>query len=74
MNHQRKSRASNNNVQTREDTKYITRDSVYFKKINEKQSRGPGKALGHDGQQVLVQYGSNYLRVHPCQLPLARNA
>ena len=42
-------RASNNNAKTREDTKYITRDSVYFKKINEKQSRGPGRALGQDG-------------------------
>ena len=25
-------------------------------------------------QQVLVKYGSNYVRVHPCRLLLARNA
>ena len=46
------------------DTKYITEDSVYFKKINEKQWRGPGNVLGQDGQQVLVKYGRNYVRVH----------
>ena len=28
---------------------------------------------GQDGQQVLVKYGSNYVRVHPCRLALERN-
>ena len=28
------------------------------------------KVLGQDGQQVLVKYGSNYVRVHPCRLAL----
>ena len=32
-------RALKNNVRTSEDTKYITEDSVYFKKINEKRWR-----------------------------------
>ena len=64
----------NNNVQTSGDTKYITRVSVYFKKINEKHWRDPGKVLGQDGQETLVKYGSNYVRVHPCWLPLAINA
>ena len=67
-------RALSNNVWTSGDTKYITRESVYFKKINEKRRRGPGKVLSQDGQQVLVKYGSNYVRVHPCRLSLARNA
>ena len=67
-------RALNNNVGTSGDTKCITGDSVYFKKINEKRWRGPGKVLGQEGQQVLVKYGSNYVRVHPCRLSLARNA
>ena len=56
------------------DTKYITEDSVYFKKINEKQWRGPGNVLGQDGQQVLVKYGRNYVRVHTLRLSLARDA
>ena len=67
-------RALNNNVLTSGDTKHITGDSMYFKKINEKQWRDPGKVLGQDGQQVWVKYGSNYVRVHPCQLSLAKNA
>ena len=29
--------------------------------------------LGQDGQQALVKYGSNYVRVHPCRLALERN-
>ena len=56
------------------DTKYITEDSVYFKKINEKQWRGPRNVLGQDGQQVLVKYGRNYVRVHTLRLSLARDA
>ena len=67
-------RALNNNVRTSGDTKCITRDSVYFKKINEKRWRDPGKVLGQDGQQVLVKYGSNYVKVHTCRLSLARTA
>ena len=66
--------ALNNNVQTSGDTKYITGGNVYFKKINEKQWRGPGKVSGQDGRQVLIKCGSNYVRIHPCRLPLARNA
>ena len=34
--------------------------------------KGPRK--GQDGQQVLVKYGSNYVRVHPCGLSLVRTA
>ena len=41
-----------NNVRTSGDTKYITRNNVYFKKINEKRWRNPGKELGQDGQHV----------------------
>ena len=67
-------RALNNNVQMSGDTKYITGDSVCFKKINEKQWRNAGKVLGQDEQQVLEKYGNNYVRLHPYQLSLARNA
>ena len=67
-------RALNNNVRTSGDTKYITRDSVYFNKINEKRWKDPGKILSQDGRYVLVKYGSNYVRVHPCRLSLARTS
>ena len=66
-------RVLNNNVQMGGDTIYITRDNVYLKKINEKRWRGLGRVLCQDGQQILVKYGSNYVRVHPCRLSLARN-
>ena len=64
----------NNSMPTRGETKYVTGDSVYFKKLTEKCWRDLGNILGQDRQQVLVQYGSSYVLVHPCQLSLARNA
>ena len=63
-------RALNHNVRTSEDIKYIIGDSVYFQCARERQWRGPGKVLGQDEQQVLVKYGSSYIRVHPCWLAL----
>ena len=32
--------------------------------------RGFGKVLGHDGQQVLVRYGSSYVKIQPYRLAL----
>ena len=55
------------------NTCFLTRDSVYFKRAHKKRCRGPGKVLGQDGQQVLIKYGAIYVRVHPCQITLARN-
>ena len=52
------------------DVKYVTGDSVYYKRIDGKEWHGPAKVLGQDGQQVLVKNGSNYIRVHPCRLQL----
>ena len=60
------------NVQTSGDIKYVTRDTVYFKRVGERRWRGPGKVLGQNGQQVLVKYGSSYVRIHPCRLALER--
>ena len=39
---------------------------------NKRKWKGPGKVLGQDGQQVLVKYGSHYVRVHPCRLALEK--
>ena len=65
-------RALRSNIRTNGDLKYVTVDSVYFKRVSEKRWRGPGKVLGKDGQQVLVKYGSQYVRVHPCRLSLEK--
>ena len=66
-------RALNHNIRTYSDTKYLSEDSVYFKRANEKRWRGPGKVLGQDGQLVLIKYGSNHVRVHPCRFTLDQN-
>ena len=58
------------NIISSEDVKYISGDSVYYKRIDSKEWHGPAKVLGQDGQQVLVKNGSNYIRVHPCCLQL----
>ena len=62
--------ALNNNIRTSRDTKHISGDSVYFKRANDKQWKGPRKVLGQDRQQALVKYGSYYVRVHSCRLSL----
>ena len=63
-------RALNHNIRTSGDIKYLSGDSVFFKRANERHWRGPRKVLGQDGQQVLVKYGSRYVRVHPCRITL----
>ena len=63
-------RALSHNIKSSGDVKYVTGDSVYYKRIDSKEWHGPAKVLGQDGQQVLVKNGSNYIRVHPCCLQL----
>ena len=63
-------RAFSHNIRTSGDTKYLTGDTVYFKRINSNQWHGPAKVLGQDRQQVLIKNGSFYLRVHPYRLQL----
>ena len=72
-NSERIKRALSHNIRTYSDHKYLTGDSVYFKRANEKRWRGPGKVLGQDGQQILIKYGANYVRVHPCRVTPDRN-
>ena len=61
-------RALNHNTRTSSNHNYITGDSVYYKRANDRRWRGPGKVLGRDGQQILVKHGATYLRVHQCRL------
>ena len=44
-------RALSHNVRTSGDIKYLTGDSVYFKRLNSNQWHSPAKVLGQDGQQ-----------------------
>ena len=66
-------RALRHNVGSSVDTKYFTRDSVYYKRKDDPKWKGPGTVIGQDGQQVLVKHGSVYVRVHPCRLMLEKS-
>ena len=48
-------RVLNNNIGTSRDTKYVSGDSVYLERANDKLWKGLGKVLGQEGQQVLMQ-------------------
>lgn len=63
-------RAISRNIRTSGDTKYVTGDSVYYKRNNQNGWHGPGRVIGQDGQNVLVKHGSYYVRVHPCRVQL----
>ena len=41
--------------------------------MNDKWWKGLEKVVGQDGQQVLVKYGSSYVRVHSCRLSSTRS-
>ena len=70
-NSERIRRAMSHNIRTTGDVKYLTGDSVLYKRTSSREWHGPGKVLGQDGQQVLVKHGSIYVRVHPCRLQFA---
>ena len=52
--------------------KFFTGDQLFYKRNDSKCWKGPGKVLGHDGQQVLIKHGGIYVRVHPCREMLER--
>ena len=57
---------------TYSDDVFVTGDLVYNKQANDRKWRGPGKVLGHDGQQVSVKHGSTYVKCHPCHLSFVK--
>ena len=71
-NSERIRRALTHNVRSSGDTKYLTGDSVLFKRDNSSAWHGPGTVLGQDGQQILIKHGSYYVRAHPCRVRLVQ--
>ena len=71
-NSERIKRALRHNIRPSSNNKFLTGDSVFYKRNDERQWRGPGKVIGTDSQQVLIKHGSIYVRVHPCRILLDR--
>ena len=65
-------RALRHNLRTKNNAKFFTGDSVYYKRMDCKKWKGPGKVIGHDSQQVLIKHGGTYVRVHPCRVVLEK--
>ena len=55
--------------QVRDDDprKFETGDSVYYKRNESDQWRGPARVIGRDGKQILVRHGGFVIRVHACR-------
>ena len=64
-------RALKHNVSSANHVKYLTGDSVYYKRNDSKKWKGPGKVIGMDSQQILIKHGGIYVRVHPCRVKMA---
>ena len=73
-NDERIKRALSHNVRTSSEIRYITGDTVLYKRDSSNEWRGPGVVIGQVSQQVFVKHGSFYIRVHPCRLQLIKPA
>ena len=54
-NSERIKRALSHNVRTSGEIKYVSGDSVYFKRPKDNSWHGPGRVLGQDGQQDHIK-------------------
>lgn len=67
-------RALTSNVRTSGEVKYVTGDTVLYKRDSSVQWHGPATVIGQVDNQVFVKHGSFYIRVHPCRLQLQKEA
>lgn len=70
-NNARIKRALRDRVYERANMKYVSGDSVFYKRQKTKGPwLGPATVVGHLDNQVLVKHGGCLIRVHPCKLIL----
>ena len=67
-------RALNGNVHSKRVINFVTRDKVYYKKLDENCWRGPATIIGQDDQFVLVRHQSTWISVHPSRIQLIEEA
>lgn len=63
-------RALVHNIRPSSNNKFYIGDTVYYKRMDSRKWKGPGRVIGHDIQQILVKHGGNFVRVHPCRVML----
>ena len=73
-NSEKMQRALHHNVRTSSVVKYITGDTILYKRNDSNEWQGPGIVIGQINQQVFVKHDSFYVRVHPCRLQLVKPA
>ena len=56
-------RALRHQTRTSGDTKSLTGNTVFHKRNNNTEWKGPGTVIDQDGQQVRVKHGTSYIRV-----------
>ena len=66
-------RALRHNVRASDVENLVNGDSVFYKRNDSKEWRGPGIVIGKDGKQVLVKHGGTYVRVHTCRISRTPN-
>ncbi|KAJ8029371.1 hypothetical protein HOLleu_28749 [Holothuria leucospilota] len=54
--------------QTRTLDSFSTGDTVYYKRSDSTEWKGPGVVIGQDGVVVFVQHGGSFVGVHRCRL------
>ena len=65
-------RALCHNIRTSGEIKYVTGDNVFYKREDQNEWRRPGDVIGQVNQQVFVNHGNFYIRVHPCRFQLVK--
>ena len=73
-NSERVKRAMRHNMKPNSTCKFVTGDSVYYKRMDCKKWKGPGKVIGQESQQILIKHGGIYVRVHPCRVMLEKES